>query len=694
MLWPSSSSLDNDNSNNNSSPENNKATPSNKRGRKNKNKKSITIRDRLKLFHKHDDDSAAAATAAQTGQLYDYSSLSPTKYLNIMFHYLQNNIQIMSEYLYSSNNPSSSSQQQQSNSASASAYTLFRHAQYKAMIAEPKDTWEGLLSAFSALRTGYVGGVHSIIDGAYELGYGTISACIALFQGRGLGSTASGNGNDGGPLSYAFITELAYGLQRGANHAADGLYLFAAGAVVGTRNLIVGISRTPRAMHASQLGMMYYPSGKRQIAHHGNDGVSNSNNGGVAVWDYYSLDYEDREIRMEEDRLKEQDSMEYPSSQNNERKRETTTTRNIRRRRASVSVKDKLYYDVLGVATDANPKEIRSAYRKEALKRHPDKQQTASSSPPTNIDAMSEADPHIEGFLDLTQAYRILSNDASRDAYDQHGLCFREEATLPEEGSHEDYVDLIDELFGASAVRDYVGNVLIAPIVNEMFGFTDNHGTSRESVEIQNLQQRRRIVDVALYLRARVNSYARGETTMEEFTLSCRKEANFILQGGGEPTAAFLRVIGKTLLEDADQHIGYVLPFVRKTFSDSSQKVKSSIANARVYAPIYFRAALEGLVLGSFNDRESDDPGDCSGGRQSNKEPVDQDAVLNLLWNYVVADTVATLRGACEKVFADRGASDASLAFVKAPSLIKYQRAEAIRILANEMLAAIAELAR
>jgi len=154
------------------------------------------------------------------------------------------------------------------------------------------------------------------------------------------------------------------------------------------------------------------------------------------------------------------------------------------------------------------------------------------------------------------------------------------------------------------------------------------------------------------------------------------------------------------------------MSFVRKKLLETTRRVRSTFSNARVYAPIYFRAALEGLALGggggpggeydSSSSSSEDDADDCSGvggSSKSNKEHVDQDAVLDLLWQYVVNDSVATLRGACARVFADRGGSSgdtrgAGLAFVKtppSPSLVKYQRAEAVRILARELIAASAE---
>jgi molecular chaperone DnaJ len=64
----------------------------------------------------------------------------------------------------------------------------------------------------------------------------------------------------------------------------------------------------------------------------------------------------------------------------------------------------KSYYDVLGVADDASADEIKKAFRKLALKYHPDK----------NPDD-KEAE---ERFKELAEAYEVLSDDAKRQEYD------------------------------------------------------------------------------------------------------------------------------------------------------------------------------------------------------------------------------------------------------------------------------------
>ena len=65
------------------------------------------------------------------------------------------------------------------------------------------------------------------------------------------------------------------------------------------------------------------------------------------------------------------------------------------------------YYDVLGVGKSADNKEIKKAYRKIAIKFHPDKN-------PGNKEAE-------EKFKEAAEAYEVLSNNEKRQRYDQFG---------------------------------------------------------------------------------------------------------------------------------------------------------------------------------------------------------------------------------------------------------------------------------
>lgn len=65
------------------------------------------------------------------------------------------------------------------------------------------------------------------------------------------------------------------------------------------------------------------------------------------------------------------------------------------------------YYEVLGVARDASAGEIKKAYRKIALKNHPDRN-------PGDDEA-------VERFKEASEAFDVLSDDTKRSRYDQYG---------------------------------------------------------------------------------------------------------------------------------------------------------------------------------------------------------------------------------------------------------------------------------
>ena len=139
------------------------------------------------------------------------------------------------------------------------------------------------------------------------------------------------------------------------------------------------------------------------------------------------------------------------------------------------------YYEVLGVKKDASADEIKKAYRKLAMKYHPD--QNAG-------DAEAEAK-----FKEVGEAYKILSDDEKRSRYDQYGFAG------------------VDPNFGAGAGGygggfggGFGGFGDFGDIFSEFFGGGGSRGAS------QNAPRRGE------------NIMSRLELTFEEAAFGCEKE--------------------------------------------------------------------------------------------------------------------------------------------------------------------------
>ena len=140
------------------------------------------------------------------------------------------------------------------------------------------------------------------------------------------------------------------------------------------------------------------------------------------------------------------------------------------------------YYEVLGVQKDASADAIKKAYRKAAMKYHPDRN-------PGNKEAE-------EKFKEVGEAYEVLSDDDKRARYDQYGFAGVDPNFNP--GG-----------FGGGGFGGFDGFGDLGDIFGEFFG-----GGGRSRGSTQNAPRRGE------------NVMARLELTFEEAAFGCEKEVS------------------------------------------------------------------------------------------------------------------------------------------------------------------------
>ncbi|KAF8519020.1 DnaJ domain-containing protein [Hysterangium stoloniferum] len=122
------------------------------------------------------------------------------------------------------------------------------------------------------------------------------------------------------------------------------------------------------------------------------------------------------------------------------------------------------YYELLGVGTDVDDTALKKAYRKQAIRYHPDK----NPSP--------EAE---EMFKEISKAYQVLSDPNSRALYDRNG-----KSMLDKEGgtTMEDAAGFFANVFGGERFVDYIGEL---SLMKEMTSMASTMMTDEEKAEIE-----------------------------------------------------------------------------------------------------------------------------------------------------------------------------------------------------------------
>eukprot|EP00397_Hematodinium_sp_SG-2012_P013797 GEMP01014020.1.p1 GENE.GEMP01014020.1~~GEMP01014020.1.p1 ORF type:complete len:674 (+),score=172.26 GEMP01014020.1:62-2083(+) len=173
------------------------------------------------------------------------------------------------------------------------------------------------------------------------------------------------------------------------------------------------------------------------------------------------------------------------------------------------SVMDSSYYDLLEVACDATPSEIRKAYYKKSLKYHPDK----NDSPEAAVQ-----------FQQISEAYQVLSDEQRRIVYNRDG---KEAAT--QEMRKMDPSIFFSSLFGSFQFEPYVGTLYLSAIFDDQAGILGKdggpaeHAEMRQRSKLSKRRQRVREVYLAVKLAERLDNGV--EAGLDVFAKQMQKES-------------------------------------------------------------------------------------------------------------------------------------------------------------------------
>mmetsp|Transcript_9783 Transcript_9783/g.21150 ORF Transcript_9783/g.21150 Transcript_9783/m.21150 type:complete len:483 (-) Transcript_9783:124-1572(-) len=362
-------------------------------------------------------------------------------------------------------------------------------------------------------------------------------------------------------------------------------------------------------------------------------------------------------------------------------------------------VKDREFYDLMGVSTNASAGEIKKAYYKEARKCHPDKC-------PDDPEAAKK-------FQTLGHAYQILSNEQSRANYDKNG---KPDSNSADAANEIDPLVFFAVMFGSHLVEPYVGELWIATTADTMMkdameqqqamdteNMTEEEAAAllagKTTSEEMLLKQRKREVRCALNLREKIMPYleAKDEDDLITFKTSVQSEAAKI--AATSFGATFLVTIGFALQVEGEEFLGFQNTALgvgghaarwKKTRKSTQNNFK--LMGAGINAATTGRKAMKEVESAqrAMEERRAQDNvnrelgGDATEGESAMDEEQAKlaaqkleetiPALLELAWAINIRDISRTLKHACKKLFTD----------AEVPMATRIQRAEAVRIIGEE----------
>ncbi|ORZ16282.1 X-domain of DnaJ-containing-domain-containing protein [Absidia repens] len=309
---------------------------------------------------------------------------------------------------------------------------------------------------------------------------------------------------------------------------------------------------------------------------------------------------------------------------------------------------DTYYYDVLNVPTDAEYLVIKKAYKKLAIKYHPDK---------------NKAPDAEEKFKIVSEAYQVLGSIELRAQYDKKG---RYDGLQPTEGFVDPCVQF-QHMYGGDKFKNIIGELNIGHFfVQESLDKTDDR--YQAVLEATEYRQTERVSKLASILKEKLSAYTSerlsGQYSTEHqpssFEKEIQHEANDLAQSSYGNS--FLFVVGRLYSSKAKEHIGIKraggLPGVYYTMKEKKYITKSLWKTVK--------ASMDSQTV-EKNSRLAEAQQDFD--LQQELEELCVSRCYQALWQMVKFEVEATLRKVCEMLLQDKSVN-ASERLLRAEGLL------------------------